>query len=335
MKYSIIGLISLCGAIHTASAQFELAGWDFSNLAPFGPGASWETTPANYGLLKDGAKVVTSAFEQLDSVAGSNLGTFQVTTNDGTTVGTSGTAFSTETNDPAAIAIFNAGVNGKGIVIEFSTKGYQQIKIKYAARAGSTAPKSNQWQWSVDGTNYNNVGAINSVSVDFYSPYEYDLASIAEVNNKDKVYLRYLVDGSTGTGATPETALALDNIQILAAAEAGGNPVLGFFPTATDQGGGNYTSPWLGSFNATSFPWILHNEHGYLYCTGTSDSIWFYDLSLQGWMYTTPSVYPWLWSAQTVGDITADWHYYFVGTKSPRYFVRLPQGGDPVFIAVQ
>ncbi len=333
IKIFIISLFAI-STLSTGHAQTLLAGWDFSNLPFFGPGASWEIIPANYGILKQNAKLITSEFEQLENVTGSNIDTFQVTPNDGTTVGTAGTEFSTETMDPAAISIFNAGVNGKGIVIEFSTKGYQQIKIKYAALAGTQGANSNQWQWSIDGVKYTNVGAVNNVTIDSFSLYEYNFSAVTELNNRNKVYLRYLLGGSTGTAAVPDSIVVLDNLQILAMAQASLNPVLSFFPTASDLGSENYSSPWLGNFNASAFPWIFHNDHGFLLTYGDSNNVWFYDLSLNGWFYTTPSIYPWLWCAQTVADFNIDWHFYFPGTKSPRYYVRIPQGSDPVFIAV-
>lgn len=332
---TVTALLALTGL--TANAQFQLAGWDFSDLDPFGPGASWEVNPANFGLLKDSANVVTSAFEQLDSEGGTNIETFQVTTREGTTVGTAGTQFSTGTNDPQALAIFNAGVNGKGVVIEVSTKGYKSISIKYAVAAGSetagsTAANSNQWQWSLDGQNYTNVGNVDAPTSS-YAEKTYDFSAVTELNNKDKVYLRYLLNGSTATGATPDSALGLDNIQVLAGdVDVEMDPVLEAFPSATSNGNGSYTSPWLGEFNAAFFPWILHSEHGYLYFVGSANSMWLFDLTIGTWFYTQPDIYPWVYFAATQGQVTQDWHYYFTGSMNPRYFVRFVNN-EPFFVA--
>lgn len=208
-------------ALSVPSAQAVLIhGWDYSNLDPFGPGADWSTTPANFGAIGTGV-FSTTAFEQLDSVGGTNLGTFQVTTNDGTDVGTSGTSFSTSTNDPAAIAIFNSGVNGKGVVVQFSTLGFDTVDLQYAVRVGSTAANNNFWEYSLNGTDYTTItGATDSgLNVGEYVLRNHNLGTVTAINNQPAVFLRYTLGGSTATGANPESALAIDNLQINAVPE--------------------------------------------------------------------------------------------------------------------
>lgn len=214
MKKLTLIASALCAIATAASAQSGiLAGWDFANLDTFGPGASWENTPANHGVLSGLANIKTSAFEQLDSVGGTNIDTFQVTTNDGTTVGTAGTSFSTAIDDPAALAIFNQGVNGKAVVVEFRTLGASGISFQYAVRRGTTAATANQWAWSIDGVNFTNFGAVDNPTTS-YAQKNYDLTGVTDINNKATVFLRYTLTGSTATGANPESALAIDNFRI-------------------------------------------------------------------------------------------------------------------------
>lgn len=214
MKKKII-LTSLLAitAVGCANAQSLLAGWDFANLAPFGPGASWEITPANHGAIAGRANIVTSNFEQLDSLGGSNLATFQVTTNDGTTVGTAGTPFSTGTDDPQALAFFNAGVNGKSFTVEFSTLGVSGLSLQYAIRANAQAANNNQWAWSVDGSNFTNFGAVDQPNAS-YTQKNYSLTDVSALNGQTKVWLRYTLSGSTASAAVPESALAIDNFRV-------------------------------------------------------------------------------------------------------------------------
>ena len=68
-------------------------------------------------------------------------------------------------------------------------------------------------------------------------------------------------------------------------------------------------------FNVNSYPWIYHNEHGYMYVFGTDpSSIWMWTPDL-GFLWTSSTVYPFLWS-----DSGQTWLYYLKGSKNPRWF---------------
>ena len=66
--------------------------------------------------------------------------------------------------------------------------------------------------------------------------------------------------------------------------------------------------------------WIWHNEHGWLYCVGTSTSnLWLWSSRL-GWVWTSNSVYPflwwnngsaWLWYYKGSGNTSGGWFYNF------------------------
>jgi hypothetical protein len=72
---------------------------------------------------------------------------------------------------------------------------------------------------------------------------------------------------------------------------------------------------WLGYFNTAFHPWIYHLEHGWMYCSGTSSSsIWFWTLDMS-WVWSTDTVYPYLWRQQD-----ASWLWYLKNSSAPRWF---------------
>ena len=95
------------------------------------------------------------------------------------------------------------------------------------------------------------------------------------------------------------------------------------FKTAVELGEGWWFSDWLGSFNTSFFPWLFHPEHSWMYVfeESTSDDIFLYDLSLEGWLFTSSVVYPSMYSFGRNA-----WIFYFVGTSGPRQFVELDSG---------
>jgi len=87
------------------------------------------------------------------------------------------------------------------------------------------------------------------------------------------------------------------------------------WPDATDLGNGWMNSSWFGTFNVNSYPWIYHQQNGWMYVFGTDPtSIWLWTPDL-GFLWTGQSVYPWLWS-----NTQQTWLYYSVGSSNPRYF---------------
>lgn len=87
------------------------------------------------------------------------------------------------------------------------------------------------------------------------------------------------------------------------------------WPDATDLGSGWKSSSWFGVFNVNNYPWIYHQQHGFMYVFGTDPaSIWFW-ASDMGFLWSSSTVYPWLWS-----DTKQTWLYYAIGSQSPRFF---------------
>lgn len=95
-------------------------------------------------------------------------------------------------------------------------------------------------------------------------------------------------------------------------------PPLELFPDADNLGGGWYWNDWLGFFNADNLPWIFHFEHGWFYVTGTADSLFFWMMQQIGWIWTSPTQYPYLYHFSTTG-----WWFYNKPSVNPRWFLQL------------
>jgi hypothetical protein len=92
------------------------------------------------------------------------------------------------------------------------------------------------------------------------------------------------------------------------------------WPDATSLGNGWMSSSWFGTFNVNNYPWIYHQQHGWMYVFGTDPtSIWLWTpdttVPWTGFLWTSSGVYPWIWS-----DSQKTWLYYDAGSSNPRYF---------------
>jgi len=68
-----------------------------------------------------------------------------------------------------------------------------------------------------------------------------------------------------------------------------------------------------------NYPWINHQEHGWLYCDGYGGSVWvrMWDSHL-GWLHTKPEAYP-IFIQVSNGHALR----YELGTREPRRFFDL------------
>jgi hypothetical protein len=61
---------------------------------------------------------------------------------------------------------------------------------------------------------------------------------------------------------------------------------------ADDVGGGYKDSTWFAQYNAEHYPWIHHEDHGWMFVAkAETDQIWLWDPAV-GWFWTTPDAYP-------------------------------------------
>jgi hypothetical protein len=86
-------------------------------------------------------------------------------------------------------------------------------------------------------------------------------------------------------------------------------------------GGGWFYSSWFGYYNSNSYPWIYHNELGWMYVFGSDpNDIWLYSPNL-GFLWTTSTIYSFLWS-----DRDHAWLWYEIGTFNPLWFYNFSLG---------
>ena len=86
-----------------------------------------------------------------------------------------------------------------------------------------------------------------------------------------------------------------------------------------------FINQWLGTFNVDFAidGWLFHTEHDWLFLPpgSTIESFFFYDLSSQGWYWTSNATYPNLFSFSR-----NSWVFNFRDTSGPREFVNLASG---------
>ncbi len=80
---------------------------------------------------------------------------------------------------------------------------------------------------------------------------------------------------------------------------------------AEDLGDATFRSAWFGLFWDTYYPWIYHDEFGWIYPVAMAqDSFWAH-LGDLGWVYTASKAFPWLYAAES-----DDWVAYAIGSGS-------------------
>ena len=79
----------------------------------------------------------------------------------------------------------------------------------------------------------------------------------------------------------------------------------GLWQNASSLGSGWKWLSWFGYFNTNNSPWIYHTTLGWLYPFGTStDSIWFWDVGMNTFWWTSATVYPFMWSQRRRAGFT-------------------------------
>lgn len=92
-----------------------------------------------------------------------------------------------------------------------------------------------------------------------------------------------------------------------------------FFPGLIEIGGGLQLLPWYGSINIASFPWVEHEQHGWLYFynvtkKGDNQIYTAYDSELN-WIVFSREIYPRIYSYNLDKTLI-----YQLGSNNPRRF---------------
>lgn len=101
--------------------------------------------------------------------------------------------------------------NGRNITINVSTAGFSNIVVSFATQGTSTGFNANQFQYSLDGTNFFDFGAPYVPAAAFGAvPIVFTLSSIAGLNNNPDAAFRILFNGATSSTGNNR----IDNIVI-------------------------------------------------------------------------------------------------------------------------
>jgi hypothetical protein len=194
----VLATLFFIAGVHSARAD-EIAIWNFNDsdlVVDHGTG----TLTSNFVLTNIGFAAGTTNNARLGDVAGQALSLQGGTSN---------------TN------------NGRNITINVSTVGFSNIVISFATQGTSTGFNSNQFQYSLDGTNFVDFGSPYVPAAAFGAiPLVFTLSGIAGLNNNPNAAFRIVfngattstgnnridnivVEGTTGTTAIPEPTTAV------------------------------------------------------------------------------------------------------------------------------
>ena len=132
----------------------------------------------------------------------------------------------------------------------------------------------------------------------------------------------YRVTLSLNNGSSQRSA-ALDDFSFVAAGldidPKIANPKSPFAALA-DMGDGWRESDWFGALNDNPYPWIFHEQHGWMFVQHRSeqDDVFLYDQSSQTWWYTSQSIFPSIFNFHR-----NSWMFYVTDSTTPRRFVDL------------
>ena len=90
---------------------------------------------------------------------------------------------------------------------------------------------------------------------------------------------------------------------------------------AVDIGNGWRWTDMLGYFYVASDPWVYHEDHKWIYISPivtNFDSVYFWDKTLNSFLWTSDEMYPELYRFSD-----RKWIWYLKGSKNPRWFVDL------------
>ena len=128
-------------------------------------------------------------------------------------------------------------------------------------------------------------------------------------------------DGSNTTYSNSLTQLNDQSVPSIVHSYAAGGA---WHSESADTGANWRWFDWLGYFNIGADPWIYHMQHGWLYVFPSvtdTDSVYFWDNSMQSVLWTSQSVYP---SMYRFSDST--WIWYQKDSSNPRWFNKLATG---------
>lgn len=135
-----------------------------------------------------------------------------------------GTSNNARLGDPAGQALSLQGGtananNGRSITFSVSTVGFANILVSFATQGTSTGFNSNQFQYSLDGTNFIDFGPPYVPATTFGAlPLVFSLAAIAGLNDNPNAAFRIVFNGATSSTGNNR----IDNIVVEGTSAASG-----------------------------------------------------------------------------------------------------------------
>ena len=198
MKGLALLVLVMMGGGGDVMGQTLIAGWDFQTTT--NGGSSCAAAPSSPKVFVSNFGTGTIYFDGtngssnwISTTTGNELTAFA-----GTAVN-AGTSFSTITTGQASLALVTGtsnSANGKFAVFKFSMSNYKNLIISYATQSSTTGFQSNVWEYSTNGTTWNSIQTISSITTSFTTK---TLNTISELNNVTNAYLRF--NGTGGTAA--------------------------------------------------------------------------------------------------------------------------------------
>ncbi len=202
--YATLGLAALLAGFGAAGAhaQTSLYVYNFNDVVTTGDQGALFSVDKNNTTNANGSALSTTF-----AAAGiSNFG--------GTTVNADG-------GDGAgqALALVNQTNNTQSLTATANLTGYNATTFSFATQRTATGFTGNQFQYSLDGTNFTNFGALYSPPAAF-AVQSFDLSSISGLSNNANAAFRIVFNGASSAGGNNR----IDNL-IIAGTTFGGTPV--------------------------------------------------------------------------------------------------------------
>ncbi len=168
---------------------------------------------------------------------------------------------------------------------------------------------------------------VTIAQLDVYSLFQNLIANYADFGFTD------VRNSAQGESVNPDQSLFWDDVhpttaghnqiaQFAADILPGGHPAFFSGEAILDKGDFAYLAfpdgKEFGYYTYQFYPYLYQTDLGFEYVipsTGTDDGVYLYDFKLSQFLYTTPTLYPYLY------DFGANsFYYYFTGTTAPRVF---------------
>ncbi|MCI0333061.1 MAG: PEP-CTERM sorting domain-containing protein [Planctomycetes bacterium] len=190
-------LVALAAMPLAASAADLIAYWNFNDLAitTAGPPGSSPAHPTLIGATTGtGTLSLTGFAGNIDDFTGTSVNSIPVNT----------------PGEESLTLIPGTGLPGNGgyLQFEFSMTGLSNLGVSYATQGTSSGFNSNQWSYSTDGTIFTNFESpvVPATAYSLTGP-----LVTSGLDNAATAYLRYTVNGATGTGTGNNR---IDNIRL-------------------------------------------------------------------------------------------------------------------------